>query len=200
MIEEWRTIPKWPEYEVSSHGRVRRIVASGGAKPALRKPYTVANGYRYVVMRDRATKRAQAVAVHRLVAFAFLGPAPTCLHQVAHWDGDRANNAPSNLRWATRVENEADKQRHARDNRGRRNGRSVPEEAKVLQIWAAIRADGGSSKRMDLFARIGAEHGVAATTVQSIANGTTWAWLTSALAVGLVAEMGPPAKKTRRAK
>ncbi len=50
--------------------------------------------------------------VHALVCRAFNGPPPTPLHEVAHWDNNRANNVPSNLRWATKKENEADRIRH----------------------------------------------------------------------------------------
>ena len=41
--------------------------------------------------------------VHRLVAKAFLEPPPSEKHTIVHHiDGDRANNRPDNLKWATR--------------------------------------------------------------------------------------------------
>ena len=43
--------------------------------------------------------------VHRIVATAFLGEAPTKSHVVDHIDTNRQNNRPSNLRWVTRLEN-----------------------------------------------------------------------------------------------
>lgn len=43
--------------------------------------------------------------VHRIVAFAFLGPPPTPQHVVDHIDTNRRNNRPQNLRWLTRLEN-----------------------------------------------------------------------------------------------
>lgn len=43
--------------------------------------------------------------VHRIVATAFLGEAPTKGHVVDHIDTNRQNNRPSNLRWVTRLEN-----------------------------------------------------------------------------------------------
>lgn len=66
--------------------------------------------------------------VHRLVCEAFHGPQPTKYHEVAHWDGDRLNNAPSNVRWATHKENEADKIRHGKVASGDRNGRRLHPE------------------------------------------------------------------------
>jgi hypothetical protein len=55
--------------------------------------------------------RAAQVYVHHLVLEAFVGPRPAG-RQAAHGDGDKANNVVTNLRWATRKENEGDKVRH----------------------------------------------------------------------------------------
>jgi hypothetical protein len=43
--------------------------------------------------------------VHRIVATAFLGPAPSEQHVVDHFDTNRQNNRPENLRWLTKLEN-----------------------------------------------------------------------------------------------
>ncbi|MDG4901411.1 MULTISPECIES: HNH endonuclease [unclassified Mesorhizobium] len=43
--------------------------------------------------------------VHRIVALAFHGPAPSAGHVVDHIDTNRLNNRPDNLRWVTRLEN-----------------------------------------------------------------------------------------------
>ncbi|MBQ8311508.1 MAG: HNH endonuclease, partial [Clostridia bacterium] len=44
-------------------------------------------------------------AVHRIVATAFLGDAPTKNHIVYHIDSNKKNNKPYNLRWVTKLEN-----------------------------------------------------------------------------------------------
>lgn len=44
-------------------------------------------------------------SVHRIVATAFHGPAPSPQHVVDHIDTNRRNNRPENLRWVTRLEN-----------------------------------------------------------------------------------------------
>jgi hypothetical protein len=45
------------------------------------------------------------IGVHRIVATAFLGPAPSDSHVVDHKDTNRKNNRPENLHWVTRLEN-----------------------------------------------------------------------------------------------
>lgn len=46
-----------------------------------------------------------SVRVHRIVATAFHGEAPTPEHVVDHIDTNRRNNRPENLRWMTKMEN-----------------------------------------------------------------------------------------------
>lgn len=44
-------------------------------------------------------------AVHRIVATAFHGEAPSSQHVVDHIDTNHCNNRPTNLRWVTKLEN-----------------------------------------------------------------------------------------------
>ena len=46
-----------------------------------------------------------AERVHRIVATAFHGPAPSSQHVVDHIDTNRQNNRPENLHWVTKLEN-----------------------------------------------------------------------------------------------
>ena len=46
-----------------------------------------------------------SVRIHRIVAAAFHGEAPTKEHVVDHIDTNKQNNRPDNLRWVTRLEN-----------------------------------------------------------------------------------------------
>ncbi len=107
--EEWRVIPLFEDYEVSSMGRVRR------GKPARTSRVgtlivggRMKNGYLSVTLcRNGETVRK---TVHRLVAAAFIGPAPQGL-DVCHYDGVKTNNAAANLRYDTRSGNMADSKR-----------------------------------------------------------------------------------------
>ena len=106
--EEWRPVGGFPNYQVSSLGRImsqwpnrkpRILVGSTNGRP----------GYRVVTLwaGDERTTRT----VHRIVADAFLGLRPEGM-EILHRDGDKRNNAVSNLRHGTKSENELDKVRH----------------------------------------------------------------------------------------
>lgn len=108
--EEWRPIDGWP-YEVSSYGRVRRVIRYRNSAPdGIVQGTPGSGGYLRVTLSSQ--NRRASVRVHQLVAIAFIGPKPSSAHEVAHSDGRCANNAATNLRWATREENERDKARH----------------------------------------------------------------------------------------
>lgn len=73
------------------------------------------------------------VFVHRLVLLAFVGPCPDGL-QCRHLDGDRTNNALSNLCWGTISENMSDRRKHKTTAKGSRNGNAKLTENIVVDI------------------------------------------------------------------
>lgn len=125
--EEWRAVVGYEGlYEVSSHGGVRSVPRTLIRKsrwgehpkhwPGKVLSPTVDRGRfaygRLQVKLCRGTKRDQSTRlVHSLVAEAFLGPRPEGA-EIAHGDGNAANNRLENLRYATPAENSSDKFRH----------------------------------------------------------------------------------------
>lgn len=94
-------------YEVSSQGRVRRILSGPGARSGLvLRPHVGHKGYLHVSLLGKT------VRIHRIIAVTFLGPSDLPL--VRHLDGNPANNTLENLAWGTHQDNTDDRVRHGR--------------------------------------------------------------------------------------
>ena len=98
FIETWKTINEFPNYEISSHGRVY-----SRKRDIILKPYY--DGWKYPKVSLQYNGRRVDRTIHRLVAEAFI---PNTLNkpEVNHLDGNKDNNRVDNLEWVTRSENE----------------------------------------------------------------------------------------------
>ncbi len=105
--------------------------------------------------------------VHRIVLEAFVGPRPLGM-VVCHEDGNPVNNRLTNLRWGTRKENEADKERHGRRRHGEKHQNSKITEEDVREIRRAW------ANREMTQKKLGEKFGLTRTGVQSIVKGQTW--------------------------
>ena len=120
MDEKWRDIAGFEGlYSISSCGRVKSLSRitnrsnrhssfAYNRKEIILKPIVRSNGYYHVALvKCGSVKQA---SIHRIVAQAFIEN-PKGKPQVNHIDGDKLNNALSNLEWCTASENSI----HARD-------------------------------------------------------------------------------------
>lgn len=109
-MENWIAITGFEDYyEVSDLGNVRRLpkqVQNRGAvyvvPGGVLKPGKAGLGYLKVSLSKHGAVSAKYV--HRLVALHFI-PNPDNKPTVNHKDGNKLNNAKSNLEWATQAEN-----------------------------------------------------------------------------------------------
>ena len=126
----------------------------------------------------RLTLNGKRLRVNRLVLELAGGPPPSPTHEAAHAPGICHTPAcvnPRHLRWATHIENMADKVldgTHLRpdtaaDPRGERNGKAKLTEVKVR----AIRADERT------YREIAADYGIDRSTVSDLKSRRRWAWL-----------------------
>ena len=144
---EWRVLPWLAAYEISESGLVRRRWRGGHYKAGHLLKGRIIYGYRYHLLTlNDGTQRG--LRCNRIVCEAFHGPSPSADHQAAHNDGDRLNNAASNLRWATRIENEKDKIAHNQIMSGERNGQARLTEEKVSEIRNLYQAGGYSYRTL----------------------------------------------------
>ena len=95
---KWVKINRNSNYSINELGQIRND-STGRMKTAYTNP---ANGYLTVdLYKDN---KSHKVTVHRLLAEAFI-PNPENKPCIDHKDGNRQNNALSNLRWAAYSEN-----------------------------------------------------------------------------------------------
>jgi hypothetical protein len=179
ISEEWRIVEAWPEYEVSSLGRVKRVGGGAGAVPGrILRQFTGTGGYLRVMVKEVRRNRLipcngrGPVSVHILVCEAFHGPRPAGLYAAAHNNGINTDNRADNLRWATYQENSDDRIAHGNSCRGSQNPKAVLTEEQVLAIKSLL-LEGISG------VKIAARFSVSPSTVSLINRRKVWAWLTA---------------------
>lgn len=179
---EWRPCPGWDEhYAISNVPEVMRISAEGHNTYVGRilKQFLV-NAYLNVHLSKNS--RSRPMRVHRLVAMAFLGPAPEGKPQVNHKNGNKTDNRPENLEWCSAKEDAEHRVRMGLQPCGDRSGpRLHPEsyprgsrhrmskltEGDIPVIRA--RNDAGESN-----AAIAQSYGVSSRAIWQLLHGITW--------------------------
>jgi hypothetical protein len=147
-LEEWRPVVGFENaYEVSSLGRVRSLNRWteyknrwGGVSRRHYAGQLIAStrhsgGYLQVSLYSDGVHRMRLL--HAVVAAAFIGPRPDGA-EVLHGDGVKDNCRRDNLRYGTRLENEADKELHKTRQRGEVSASAKLNAAAVLSIRVRI--------------------------------------------------------------
>lgn len=182
--EKWAAVSGYEGiYEVSDQGRVRSLsrdikLPNGASRPWRGRVMRLhKNGSGYPSVRLSHPERgSKSHPVHRLVAFAFLGEPPQSgpygylktKYLVAHNDGIKTNCAASNLRWATTLENGADRVLHGHAPQGERHANSKLTDNDAREI----RRRYDSGERIDVIAK--GYPIVCEGTVAGIATRRTW--------------------------
>ena len=101
-MEIFKDIKGYPGYQISNKGRIWSTKSNQYLKPYLNN-----SGYRMINIKAANGKR-KGELIHRLVAIHFVDN-PEGKTEVDHIDRDKENNDATNLRWATRNENNSNK-------------------------------------------------------------------------------------------
>ena len=166
-LMQWRQCPRHPRFEVSEYGDVRRA----GSSKRLRG-WVDADGYvRYSLTNVDGLR--SAIGAHQLVALAFIGPAPSPDHEVAHENGSKLGCHFTNLRWSTRADNSADRSVHGTDPIGERNpkARLTSEDVQAIRREYREIKRPGSGRRVEELDR---RYGISRSQIIRIARGLAW--------------------------
>lgn len=156
-----RKVVGFTRYDVAEDGR---IISHVKGKPHALTPIRRGKYRGFTLLNDQG--QPVAVYQHRFVCEAFHGPCPVGM-ECRHLDGDRENNAPSNLAWGTRAENHRDKAAHGTSPQGERHPMAKLDAAKVKALRAR-RQEGIS------FAALAEEFGVTPMTAHRAVTGKNW--------------------------
>lgn len=123
--EQWATIPEWPEYEASTHGRIRRVQPGIGvplARGGLLRGWTSPNGRRNVKLcRDGV---CVSLGFARLILLAF-SRLPEDDEEADHVNAVGTDNSLANLRWLDKDTNFRLGQQRMHVRRGQHDGRRL---------------------------------------------------------------------------
>ena len=157
MQEIWKSF-KLTDYDVSNLGNVFNRKTKRSLKPFLNDRYLVVDLFDDTVR--------QRIAVHRMVAIAFIEN-PENKEFVNHIDGNKINNRVDNLEWVTASENSIHAVATGLSPIGEAKTLAKLTEKDVLAIQAAFEA---GEKDFVLARRYGVTSGV----ISSIRLGKTW--------------------------
>lgn len=157
MRERWASIPDFPDYRVSTLGRVQSKRPRGMHAKGFGNPPKVWRALK-VSLTDQVTlcnERGESTFLFpRLVAKAFI-PNPKGYPSVLHKDDNRSNNAIQNLYWGTQKMNVADAKRNRPnwidkykkiEETKRRNGHYLQKRSPSPEVRARISASNIATK------------------------------------------------------
>lgn len=158
--EIFKTIVAYPNYEVSTLGRVRNT-----KKGNILKWVDNGKGYKTVKLYNKNRPQGRLCLVHRLVMSTFKRIDADM--DVNHIDGNKANNILSNLEWVTKSENT----RHAHLN-GLFNSRNKLTIDNVLEIKKLVQEENRKT-----YTAIAKKYGVRDSIISKIANGDLYGYV-----------------------
>jgi hypothetical protein len=99
----YKNIPHFPGYQISRDGLALLSPNGRLIRPSAQIMKGKSTGYLYATLKQGF--RQKRVAIHRLVAFAWLSPALPGQIWINHKDGNKSNNQANNLEWGTISDN-----------------------------------------------------------------------------------------------
>lgn len=143
-VRQHTHIPMAPGYFADTNGIIWS--ASGWRGHAYRQLVTNPDDHGYPSVRVMIAGKRKHIAVHRLMASAFLPPKPSLQHEVRHIDGIKTNSSCVNLAWGTRKDNADDREKHGRTSRGITHSAAIRASGQAAGVRMFLeRSKGGSA-------------------------------------------------------
>ena len=141
MVEEWKEIKDYNNYEISNMGNVRLKATKERVATRVKMPC----GYVYVRLSSSNIK-GKEFRVHKLVIRHFKCEAPKHNSVVGHLDNVKTNNCIDNLYWTTTQENTIKavedgllKNRKGKDNDTSKKVKAVDMNGNIVGVYGSIR-------------------------------------------------------------
>lgn len=162
-MDEWKQIPGFPKYLISSCGL---CMSTAYSEYRILKPRYLRGYVRYALYSGDEPARNRSA--HRLVWEAFVGPIPDAM-EINHINGVKDDNRLPNLEVVTHDENMHHRKffLNVQGVRGSKNNLAKLTEPQVEEIYALL--DSGLSHQ-----RIAGMFGVSRPTISLISSGKTW--------------------------
>lgn len=165
-MEVWKVIQQHPKYQVSNLGGMRRLLSNGKVRVLKPFPFKKSEPYLAVDLMQGGVKFRRAV--HHLVLETFVGPRPPGMEAI-HINGRGGDNKLTNLKWGTKVENQADRVTHGTDCRGEKSPNSKLTESDVDDI---IRR----RKSKETASSIAKDYPITTDYIYRLSYRMTWKW------------------------
>jgi hypothetical protein len=162
-VKEWKVIPNYSRYRISPRGEVYSVHLDRLMSTPVFGEYKIVNLY-------NDQKIRKAFHVHSLVAKLYVhNPNPDQYDQINHLDGDKLNNAKSNLKWTDASGNAIHAFRLGLNNNiGEQHHLSKLKTSDVLDIYSSpVTAT-----------ELAVIYGVDRSTIDAIKNNETWLHVT----------------------
>ena len=179
MTEEWSTVKRSTDHEISNCGKIRRRIDSQNSnfkKGFVLKQQFNRKGYKYVLL--YINRKRTTCLIHRLVLEAFVGPCPNGMN-TNHKNGIKDDNNLSNLEWVTYSEN----LKHAfrlglnkpQNQKGEKNKNAKLKNKDIRHIRKLLASDLFKQKNYKLTqTKIAKMFGVPQQTISAIKMGIQW--------------------------
>lgn len=177
---EWRPCARFPDYEVSEFGDIRRRTANYNRPIGYRlRGFPSRDGYWMYAITAPGEDHNSSVMAYRLVAEAFLGPPPFEGAEVAHRSGSHVSAYWKDLRWTTRKSNHADLKIHGTSLTGIKNGRAKLTDEQAFECRYEYRKlrKKGLGYNYGGFKLLKEKYGIGGTTLRLLGDGHTWTHL-----------------------